>query len=96
VITVRPKTIKWQAMQFRADNASEFLNWADKTFGISSSPMYAWDDDNNIVDGHVWLGRRGDDRDTRVMLNEWVVQGALGPLTYSAERFEEHYEEVPG
>lgn len=82
------------AMQFRADNAKAFLDWAQQAFGVSSTPMYMWDDDEQIVDGHVWLGRRSDDRDTRVLLNEWVVSTSWGPRTMSDAHFHEIYREV--
>lgn len=94
IMVVPREVMQHSAMQFRNDNAKAFLAWADKAFRVSSTPTYVWDDDGKIVDGHVWLGRRGDDSDTRVYLNGWVVSTSWGPRCMSEITFNQQYKEA--
>ena len=91
ILVVPREVVQHEAMQFHPNNTKAFLGWAQKSFGVSSTPMYVLDDDNNVVDGHVWLGRRSDDRDTRVHLFEWVVSTSWGPRSMSEVTFLERY-----
>lgn len=81
-------------MQFRYENREEFKQWAAPRFGLSSNGMYMFDDDGNVIDGFIWLGRRGDDRDLKLSLNEWIVDGPAGPRRLTTERFNKLYIEV--
>lgn len=94
-IKVRPALVPpSEAMQFTYENREAFVAWADRRFGVSSQPMFAWDDDGRVVDGHLWIGRTGTDRDTRVLLKEWCVSGAFFPHVMDEKRFREHYVRV--
>lgn len=83
-----------EAMQFTYENREEFLEWATRVFGVSSRPMFLLNDAEEVVEGHVWLGRRGDDRDTKISLNHWAVEGHYGAMSIPDDQFHDVYQAV--
>lgn len=100
MIFVRPKnTPELQAMQFTYENREEFKDWAAKRFGLSSNGQFMFDDDGNVRDGFIWIGRRGDDHDLKATLGDWIVDSTTGgnlvnARRYSDEQFHRLFEEM--
>ena len=93
-VTVKLReTPTFHAMKFTYENRDEFFEWAQRVFGVSGH-RFVINDAGVVLEGHVWLGRGGDDRDTRVHLNEWVVASGWGARSMSESSFQQFYETV--
>lgn len=88
------RTIIVEAMQFTYENRDEFFEWAQRHFGVSGHRFVINDDTGEVLEGHVWLGRRGDDRDTKVQLGHWAVEGTFGAVSIPDDQFHLVYQAV--
>lgn len=87
------RTIIVEAMQFTYENRDEFFEWAQRVFGVSGH-RFVINDAGAVLEGHVWLGRRGDDRDAKVQLGNWAVEGHYGAMSIPDDQFHLVYQAV--
>lgn len=90
-IKVRPSfNPPFEAMQLTHGNVKEFCAWVAKHGQGPSS--YVGPNPVNLE--HIWVGRTGTDRDTRVHTGDWCVMSSHGPYAMSETSFNQHYVRV--